>query len=122
MIRLVKPLDTVERIDRRDTAAIDVQIFGNDAGHRAKPARDAHGPGIGMRRQRPIEHARIEFIWLAVDVDIGSREMRHQKRRTNRRRTGVKLIDEMIFRAPDRMGVKFRLGEKGRRITATAMR
>ena len=59
--------------------AIDLLPVGDDARDRAEAAGDAHGAGVGEGRQTPLEHARVELVGLAVDVEIGpGKARRHQ--------------------------------------------
>ena len=45
-------------------------------------------------RKPPVEHARIELVGLAVDVDIAAREMRAHQRMAAFDHAGDQFVDE----------------------------
>ena len=85
VIGLVEPLDPRAAPRRPEAAAIDLLAVGDDAGDGAEPAGDAHRARVGEGRQPALEHARVELVGLAVDVEIGAREARRHQRRAERR-------------------------------------
>ena len=80
VIGLVEALDPAKRVVDRNALAVDFLGVADHAGDRAEPARDPHRAGVGEGRQPAVEHARVELIGLAVDVDIAAREMRPHHR------------------------------------------
>jgi hypothetical protein len=122
VIGLVDRFDTRHRLVDRQPAAIDFHVFRDDPGDRAEPACDPHRADIDERRQRPVEHARIELVGLAVDVEIGAREMGEKQRRTEFRRIGEKLVDIVVCGAADGERIEVALGEKFGRVEAAAVR
>jgi hypothetical protein len=80
VIGLVQGVDAVQRFGDRDALIVDFLGVADHARDGAESAGDPHRAGIGERRQPAVEHARIEFVGLAVDVDIAAREMRAHDR------------------------------------------
>src|SRR5215213_11091960 len=74
VIRLIEPLDPPQGLIHRDPAAVDLLPIRNDSRNRAEPARDTHGTGVRERWETTFEHPRIEFVWLPVQIEQGSRE------------------------------------------------
>ena len=99
-----------------DGNALIVDFLGvaDHARHRAEPARDPHRAGIGERRQPAVEHARVEFVGLAVDVDIAAREVRPHDRMAARHHAGDQFADERILGAAQRRQIEPR-GQQERR-------
>ncbi len=121
MVRLVNRIDAPERILDRYAAGVDFHIFRNDARNGAEAAGNPQRIDIGIRRQHAVEHARIELIWLAVDVDIGAGKIGEQQRRSENTRRGKQLVDVMIFRAADGDALQAGLGDKIGGIDAATM-
>ena len=122
MIRLVEAVDAPQRFGHRDALIVDFLGVADDARHRAEPARDPHRTGIGERGQPAVEHARVEFIGLAVDVDIAAREMRPHQRIAARHHARDQIVDEGILRAAQRRQIEPRGQQEGARIDAPAVR
>ena len=122
VIGLVAALDPLHGDGQRHPALVDLHVFSDDARDRAKPTGDARRIAVGKRRQRIGKHPGIELIGLSVDIDIGAREMRDEQRRAQPGRRREQLIDEMVFRPADRDIIESRLIQKGRRVSAAAMR
>ena len=80
VIGLVEPVDPPHRLVNRNALIVDFLGIADDARHGAEAARDPHRAGIGERRQPAVEHARIELVGLAIDVDVAAREMRPHQR------------------------------------------
>ncbi len=74
MIGLIELVDAGERLLDLQPSAIDFLRIADDAGNRPESAGDPHGARIGEDRQPPVEHARIELIGLAVQIEIGTRK------------------------------------------------
>lgn len=122
VVGLVDRLDARQRVFDGEAAAIDFHVLGDKPRHGSKAACHPHRTDIGMRRHRPVEHARVEFVRLAVDVEEGPREMRQQHRRAEERRVLEQLVDIVIFGTTDRQRIEAGLIEKGLWIRAAAMR
>lgn len=112
MIGLVDRLDALERLLDRKTATIYFHILGDEARHGAEAAGDAHRTDIGVRRQGAVEHARVEFVGFAVYVQEGTREMRPEQGRPQKRGAAEQFIDEMVFGTANGMRIEARLVEK----------
>ncbi len=76
---------------------VDIHVLGNNARHRAQSAGNTHGADIGVGWQRAVKHARIEFVGLTIDVEIGARKIRFQDGRADFRCRSKEFIDEMIL-------------------------
>ena len=76
VIGLVEALDAGERIVHRNALVVDFLGVADHPRHGAEPAGHPHRAGIGEGGQAALEHARIELIGLAIDVDKTAREMR----------------------------------------------
>ena len=94
VIGLVEAVDPPQRFVDRNALIVDFLGVADHARHRAEPAGDPHRAGIGEGRQPAVEHPRIEFVGLAVDVDIAAREMRPHQRMAARDDAGDQLVDE----------------------------
>ena len=77
--------------------AVDLAIVGGEARDAAEPGRDPRGIGDGARRQRVLEHLRVELQRLAVGIDIGAGKQRLQQRHAMGRRGADQLIDMAIL-------------------------
>ena len=106
MIGLVEALDSPNRVVDRNSLAIDFLGVADHPGDGAESAGDPHGTGVGEGGQATLEHARIEFIRLAIDVDIAAREVRAHQRIAAVDDTGKQFIDERILRAPQRQDIE----------------
>src|SRR5262249_58514562 len=81
----------------RDALVVDFLRVTNDAGDGAEAARYAHGAGIGEGGQAAVEHARVELVRLAVDVDVAARKVRPHQRMAAPGHAGDQLVDEGIL-------------------------
>ena len=122
MIRLVDGLDASHGFGQRQSPGIDVEPLPHQFRHRAQPARDPGRTDVAEGRHRFREHARVELPWLAVDVEIGAREIRRQHRRAECYGAAEKLLDVAILRPANGVAVEPRHGEEARGIVAAAMR
>jgi hypothetical protein len=122
VIGLVEVLDPPQRVVDRDALVVDFLRIADHARHGAETARDAHRARIGERRQAAIEHARVELVGLAVDVDVAAREVRAHQRIAARHHTGCQLIDETVLRPAQRRQVEPRGDQERPRIDAPGMR
>ena len=94
VIGLVDRLDAADRLGERQPARIDVEPLADQLRHGAKPAGDARRADVGEGRHRLGEHARVEFPRLAVDVEIGAREIGGEQRRAERHGAAEQLVDD----------------------------
>ena len=99
VIGLVEALDAAERVVDRDALVVDFLGVADHARDGAEAAGDPHRAGIGEGRQAAVEHARVELVGLAVDVDIAAREMRPHQRIAARDHAREQLVDEGILGA-----------------------
>src|SRR6195952_4730655 len=82
VIRLVQRLDAAQRVVDAEALAIDLLAVADDARNGAEPAGDPHRPCVGEAREPSSEHPRVEFVGLAIDVDIGARKIDSHSRET----------------------------------------
>ena len=108
MIGLIEAVDPAQRLADRNALVVDFLGVADHARHSAEPAGDPHRAGIGERWQPAVEHPRIEFVGLAVDVDIAAREMRSHDRVAARDHAGDQFVDEAILGAAQRRQVEAR--------------
>ena len=64
----------------RHAAAIDRLAAGGHARDHAEARRDARRAVVQRPRQRPLEHAGVELVGLAVGIDVGARKAGGQER------------------------------------------
>jgi hypothetical protein len=105
-----------------NAAAIDRLAAGGDPGDHPEAGGDPRGPVVQRPRQRPVEHAGIEFVRLAVGVDVGAGKAGGQERHAERRSGGKQLVNEGVFRPAERGERNRRLLEEGSRIDRAAVR
>ena len=84
-------------------------------GDGAEPADHAHRLGIGVMGQPVAEQNRIELVGLAVDVEIGAREMGMEQRGAERGHEAEQLLDIGVLGAPERQRIEPGSGQKGPR-------
>ena len=121
VIGQVDALDPHAGVVEGQPLAIDRLVLGDDAGQRAEAGGDARAGGVEAIRQRLDEHLRVEFPGLAVDVEIGAREMRAQQRRAQMRGAGEQLVDIGVLGLADRQMVEPRHVEEALGIVAAGM-
>ena len=117
----VETVDPLERSSNGQRFAIDLVGLRHDAGDGAKAADHAHRLGIGVVREPIAEQNRIELIRLAVDVEIGAREMGIEERGAEFGDEGEQLLDIGILGAPKRQRIEPGGGQEGGGINAAAM-
>ncbi len=122
MIRLVEGFDPAQRVVDRNALVVDFLRVADHARHGAEPAGDPHRTGVGKGRQASLEHARIELVGLAVDVDITAREVRPHQRIAARNDAPRQVVDEAVLRTPQRRQVEPRGLQEVARIDAAGMR
>ena len=122
VIGLVEALDAGERIVHRDALVVDFLCVADHPRHGAEPARHPHRAGIGEGGQTALEHARIELVGLAIDVDKAAREMRAHHRKAALDHAGDQVVDEAVLGAAQRLDIEPRRAEEVARIGGTTMR
>ena len=121
VVGLVQPFDAPDRVVDRDALAVDFLGVADHAGDGAEAARHPHRTGVGERGQAALEHARIELVGLAVDVDIAARKMRAHQRITAPDRADHQLVHEAVLGAPQGRDIEPRGGQECARIDASAV-
>ena len=86
-----------QRIVDQDAVAIDLLAVADHARNGAEPAGDPHRAGIGKARKPAGEHAGIELIGLAIDVDIGAGKVDPHGRKAAIAEMADQLVHEGIF-------------------------
>ena len=122
MIGLVEILDAAERVIDRDALVVDFLRVADHARDGAEPAGDPHRTGVGKRRQPALEHARIELVGLAVDVDEAAREMRPHQRIAARHHAEREIVDEAVLGAAQGRQVEPGALQERARIDAAGVR
>jgi hypothetical protein len=122
MIRLVDGVDARHRLLDRQPACIDLLRLADHARHGSKPAGDPHRTGVGEGRQAAVEHARIEFIGLAVHIHHRARKMRPEQRHAALDHALEQGIDIGILGAPQGRQVEPDLLQEAWRIDTAGMR
>ena len=121
VIGLIQAVDPPQRFADGNALIVDFLCVADHARHRAEPARYPHRAGIGERRQPAVEHARVEFVGLAIDVDIAAREMRPHHRMTAPDHAFDQFADKTVLGAAQRLQIEPRRLEEGFGIDAPAM-
>ncbi len=97
VIGLVQALDALQRIVDRNAPVVDFLRVADHARNRPQAAGNAHRARIGEGGQAAVEHARIELVGLAVDVNEAAREMGAHQRIAALDDAGDQIVDEAIF-------------------------
>ena len=87
----------------------------------AQARADPGGGGVHPRRQRVVEHGRVEFPRLAVRVAVGAGEGGGQQGHAVTRRVAEQLVHEGVLAAAQAHGVEPGRGEELRRVVAPGM-
>ena len=115
-------------------AGVDLLAAGHHPGDRAEPHAHPRRARVDVIRQRVREHRRVEFLGLAVDVEIGARERRREQRRAERRarrrksrrqsclRSGAGSADRAARRRRNRRDSRSRYAARRAPAAATALR
>ncbi len=106
----------------RDALLVDFLRIADHARDGAEPARHPHRAGIREGRQPAVEHARVQFVRLAIDVDKAAREMRVHQRVAAADHATDQVIDVGIFRTAQRTQVEPRALQETARIDRSGMR
>ena len=99
MIGAVEPLDPRHRLVGAELARIDLLARRHHPRDGAEPHLHPRRGAVDEGRQRILEHRGIEFIRLAVGVEIGAGETRAQQRRAKIGRGAEQRVDIGVFRA-----------------------
>ena len=102
--------------------AIDRLGVADDARNRPEPGRHAQRAGVGVVGKRPVEHARVEFERLAIEVEKRARKARPEQRRAERHARQKQLVDERVLGAAQGQRVEPRGGEERARVARAGMR
>ena len=122
VIGLVQRLDPRQPVIDRKPLAIDFLAVADHARDGAETAGHPHRAGIGEARQPPCEHPGIEFVGLAIDVDIGAGKVDPDRRKAANAQIRDQLVHEGIFGAAQRGHVDPRRVEEFVRIDRAGMR
>ena len=93
-------LDTLAGFAEIDAAAIDFLAFRDDAGNGAEAPCHARRTGVGVARQLAGEHAGVELVRFAVEVDVAARHAGAQHGRAVADAGQEKLVDVAVLRLP----------------------
>ncbi len=69
--------------------------------NRAEADGDPQRAGVGVIGQRTVENLRVEFVGLAIDVEIGARKQSPQQRRAEPDAGQEQFVDEGVLGAPE---------------------
>src|SRR5947208_10818287 len=122
VIGFVERLDPRQPVVDRKALAVDLLAVADHARNGAETAGYPHRSRVGEARQPPREHARIEFVRLAVDVDIGARKVDPDHRKTAIAQATDQLVHERILGAAQRGQIDPRRVEEIVRIDRAGVR
>ena len=112
VIGLVKALDAPQAFVEGEALGVDLARIGDDARYRAEPGGDAQRTGVGEMRQRAVEEPGIEFVGLAIEIEIGAGKARAQQGRADRDGRREEIVDIGVLRAAQGGRVERRRGRK----------
>ena len=98
----VTSLNPPTRLGKAKCCFVNFVAVSDDTGNGSEPGGNARRLSSHMVWQLIGKHLCVEFIRLAVDIDIGAREMGPQQRRAKLRRSSKDLVDEGVLGAPQR--------------------
>ena len=104
--RPVQALDPLEGSADRQALAIDLLRVGDDACNGTQSAHHAGGLGVGKVRQPAAEQLGIELIGFAIDIEIGPRKTRGNKRSAEADDGLEQLVDVAVLRLAQGMGIE----------------
>ena len=120
VIRRPDPRDPRLGLGAGELAAIDRPASRHHPRDHAKPGHDPRAP---MRRHAQIlDHACIQLIRAAIEVDIGPRIARHETSRPDLGCPGQKPIDKRILRGPQPPHIQHRARPQVSRVVIARMR
>src|SRR5437660_8886564 len=100
MIRSIVAFDSVPYLRKTELSCVNFLTAGDEPGDRAEAHADSRRTGINEPRQCVAEHARIEFVSFAIDIDIGPRKAGREQRRPEARCGSEQFVDEAVLRPP----------------------
>ena len=121
VIRAVQRRDPRQPFVDRQQLFVDRLRIADHARNRAQPDGDAQRPGVGEIGQRTLEDLRIEFVGLAIDVEIGARKHGPHQRRAQSDARQEQFVDEGVLRTAQGQRVESGRFEKPVRIAQPRM-
>src|SRR6202045_5159546 len=121
VIGFVEFLDSFNRFFDRHTASVNLLCLADYARDCSESPRDTQRARIGESRQPSLEHARVQLVGFAIEVEIGARKPRLDEGRAQRRNPAEQSIDESVLRAAQPSFVEPRGLEKTARVYITRM-
>ena len=106
VVGLVERLDPTETLRDRNWPPVDRLGVAHDSGNRAKPDGYPERASVCELGKATLENLRIEFIGLAVEIEISAWKQRPQQRRADRNARQKQLVDESVFRAAQRQRIQ----------------
>src|SRR3984893_5338495 len=100
MIRPIVAFDPVPHLRKAELLSVNFLTAGDEPGNRAEAHADSRRTGIHEPRKCVAEHARIEFVSFAIDIDIGPRKAGREKWCPEARGRGKQFVDEAVPRPP----------------------
>ncbi len=122
VIGLVERLYPCKGVVDRKALAIDFLAVTDHARDGAEPTSHPHRSRIGEARQAPRKHARIEFVGLAVNIDIGAGKVDRHGGKSAIAQAGDQLVHERILGAAQRRKIDPRRAQEFVRIGRSGMR
>src|SRR6266436_9874822 len=122
MIRPVVAFDSVPHLRKAELCCVNFLAAGDEPGNRAEAHADSRRTGINEPRKCVAEHARIEFVSFAIDIDIGPRKAGREKRCPETWCRSKQFVDKAVLRPPQGQRVQPRRREEVSRIFSTAVR
>jgi hypothetical protein len=121
VVGLVDALDAHPRVLEAQALPVDRLVLGHDAGEGSETGSNARARRVVALVERLDEHLGVELPGLAVDVEIGAREMRAKKGRAEMRRAREQFVDVGILGLADREMVEPRHPEEALGIVSAGM-
>ncbi len=103
MVGLIKPLDAGERGFECERAAVNLFLVVDDARDGAEPANGAQRLAVDEIRQAAVEKKGVEFVRLAIDVEVGSGKMGVHQHGAMLRRRGQEFLDIGVLGFAERL-------------------
>src|ERR1700730_18397269 len=74
VIGFVEFLDSFNRFFDRHAASVNLLCLASHPRDCSKAPRDTQRARIVERRQASLEHARVQLVWFAIEIEIGARK------------------------------------------------
>src|SRR5438094_2481359 len=97
MIRPIVAFDPLLYLRKAELVGVNFLAAGDEPSNRAETHANSRRTGINKPRQRVAEHARIEFVSFAVDIDIGPRKASREQWCPEARCRGKQFVDEAVL-------------------------